>query len=1446
MRTIASLLIGSLLLLAVQARAHHVIWDENPNGTQPGNPIIMVFSEKEWVVVVWPEKDEPCEVFVTLNQPSSDLVEAWVDGANPFLIVFIKIGALRAPIGASENATITGTWQATGQPPMMNCTASGNISIPVVVGSGTGAEFPNATEVNDPISTWTGEVTADVVDLSLGGPLPLLFARAYGSQMNASGITSALGSNWMHNFDASLTIFSISATVRLYPGKSVSFDKSSGNWMLAGTNASNDQLVEVGGNFDYVSSADGLIYRFSGAGKLASIRDRNGNTLTVTQGAAGPTLVADGLGRTLTFGYTANRLTMVTDQSGRSVSFAHTGDNLTAATDANGKVTTYSYGAGPLAAHLVAAQRPMGNTPWTQQFDASGRATTQTDSFGKNTTIAFDQPIPGARIITDPLGGAEVHLYDGPGDLSQLTDAAGESTLYDYDANSRRTRVTDRLGNETDVAYDPASGFVAGVLDALGHTTTFSYAPQAQGLYGFFNLTGIQYADGSSIALTYDANGNVTGVTDQAGKLFASTFNARGQVLTATNPAGGVVSFAYNGDGTVAAITDTSGGVTTYTYDNRKRVSRVSFADGTWRDFTYDAIGRLLTRTDERGGVFQFATDDNGNLTSVTDALNQTASLSYDTDDLVTSVTDPSGQTTSYQYDPLGSVTAVTNAAAETASFTYDALRRLTNAKDPSGQGPSFSYDKEGRLASAADALGNTQTFTTDSLGRLVQQMTPLGEAFSRTFDALGRLATTTDALARSASFSYDSRGLLTGVNAPGGIGAAYGRSDLGLLSGITDPNGQLWARTHDAAGRLLMDTDPLGRSTSYTYDARGRVQSFASQAGSLQVTRDAAGNVTRRQYSDGLDLLTTFDLNNQPTGGTGVVLSYDVNGRIASSNGLVINRDVVGRIASIDYAPGKTVTYAYNARGLLASVSDWAGGSVTFTYDAAARVTSIARANGVTTQINYDANSRIGTITEANGATTLASIALQRDVLGRVTSADRTQPQEPAPALGALAQSFDAAAQLAGASYDGLGRITQDAQRTYGWDLASRLTSFTSPGASAFFGYDAFGMRTSRLPAGGSTEGHVLNYALGLPAIAIVTSAGVDQRYYIHRPDGSLLYAIDAAGNAHHYYHFDEVGSTVLLTGDGGTVTDSYGITPYGETVTAMGSTPNPFTWLGRWGVMQEGSTGLYYMRARYYDSMSARFLSRDPIRQLGPREINPYQYASGDPLSRIDPSGLKAQGVGNRVRVVALGPNGHIAAANTSPNDLLYAEVFPYLGPPGSGNNFNRQSTVTEFVPDLLSGSWFRDIPTGARPGAGSEPRRNRWGDYSDLHLDPLPSFDNFMDSFQLFDESSPLEIPMAFQRARASLEDQVRQGFSASYASQFQFGIRPRWADQCNSQDVLHGTAGYQPVFGHTAPAPIVPIVLDTPPPLVLDLLPPGSPDSVILFNIQSVFDQQRCGR
>ena len=1088
--------------------------------------------------------------------------------------------------------------------------------------SGTSVCNTDATSP-DPISMGTGELVSDYA------PDLWLFQRYYASFLNVNGVTSALGTNWMHSFDQKLYVSGNNASVLLFRGRRIRFTQSGGVWQTTSTPRLAYQLVNVTNGYRFLDPGSNLIYSFSSTGDLIKIEDRNGNALTVTPGPNGPTQVSDGLGRTLSFVYTAGKLASVQDQGGRKVSFSYTGNNLTGVTDANGNTTTYSYTSTTNVSGLMTKTvRPGGNSPYSQTYDANGRVIRQTDSLGNVTTLVYNSGgAAGTTILTDPLSRVSKYVYQNLFDVSAYTDAAGQSGSVTYDATRRPTSITDRLGNKTSAAYDKASGYPASATDALGNTTTFAYAAQAQGGFTFYNLTKIGYADGTSASFTYDASGNVLTATDRAGKATVFTYNSRGQVLTSKNAVGGVTTYTYNNDATLATLTSPAGDVTTYSYDDKKRPIKVQFADNTSASFSFDALDQLLTVTDERGKVTKLAYDANTNLKSVTDALNQSASIAYDTDDLVSTQTDALGKATRFKYDAIGSTTAVTNAASETTSLAYDNLDRLKSVADPSGKGPAFTYDAEGRLSTVTDALSNTSKFTVDKLGRTTRISTPLAENTDLTYDAVGRVTATTNPLMQKATYAYDNHDLLTGVSLPGGIAASYGRDDVGSLTSLTDPNGNSWTRTYDNLGRLTSRTDPLGRATTYSYDARNRVSSIASPEGMVAITYDAAGNAIRNLYDDGTDLNFTFDDNNRVTGANGASIGYDAAGRINQSNGLTITRDAAGRMASVQYPPG-AVTYSYNSRGLISQVSDWAGGGVTLAYDDAGDLIALTRTNGTAAQFTYDKNRRLSGITETGGGSALLSIALQRDAMGRVTSAGRNLPQSPQVAPGVLPLGFDAADQLAGATYDGVGKLTNDGLRIYTWNLASRLLSYSGADGMASFTYDGFHQRISRTGADGTTRNFVLNYATTLPSVATVQSGGADLRYYIYLPDGSLLYSIEAADNSRHFYSFDEAGSTAMLTADDGSITDAYGITPYGESVTQMGTTDNPFTFQGKWGVMQEAGTSLFYMRYRYYDSALARFLTRDPVRSIDPREVNPYQYVVGNPISRTDPLGLKQEG--------------------------------------------------------------------------------------------------------------------------------------------------------------------------------------------------------------------------
>ncbi len=88
-----------------------------------------------------------------------------------------------------------------------------------------------------------------------------------------------------------------------------------------------------------------------------------------------------------------------------------------------------------------------------------------------------------------------------------------------------------------------------------------------------------------------------------------------------------------------------------------------------------------------------------------------------------------------------------------------------------------------------------------------------------------------------------------------------------------------------------------------------------------------------------------------------------------------------------------------------------------------------------------------------------------------------------------------------------------------------------------------------------------------------------------------------------------------------GGTVTDTYAYDAFGNTSHGLGSSPNPYQFNGQ----ANDGTGLYFLRARYYNPGDGRFLSQDPLMgsDSDPASLHRYLYASGDPVNRMDPGG-------------------------------------------------------------------------------------------------------------------------------------------------------------------------------------------------------------------------------
>ena len=132
-----------------------------------------------------------------------------------------------------------------------------------------------------------------------------------------------------------------------------------------------------------------------------------------------------------------------------------------------------------------------------------------------------------------------------------------------------------------------------------------------------------------------------------------------------------------------------------------------------------------------------------------------------------------------------------------------------------------------------------------------------------------------------------------------------------------------------------------------------------------------------------------------------------------------------------------------------------------------------------------------------------------------------------------------------------------------------------------------------------------------------------IQQRKFIYGPglDEPIMMTVTGDSNETvYYYHADHLGSVIGLTNDAGAWTEKYAYTLYGKPA-APSTVGNPYMYTGR---RFDTETGLYYYRARYYDSNLRRFLQPDPIGYLG--GLNLYTYVRNSPVNFVDPLGLEA----------------------------------------------------------------------------------------------------------------------------------------------------------------------------------------------------------------------------
>ncbi|MFF9894435.1 RHS repeat-associated core domain-containing protein [Streptomyces longispororuber] len=931
----------------------------------------------------------------------------------------------------------------------------------------------------------------------------------------------------------------------------------------------------------------------------------------------------------------------------------------------------------------------IGQVPWSEFYKAplSDSVGAQVNYGNGNLLVsvsAFD--------IADAGPGLSLgHAYNGLNTGWKAT-TGGDHLIHEPNSSSVYVQgpsgtiaVFERDGSK----FTPAPGYKQDLSESADKKS-FTLTSRKNGQKTTFSRSGT--TGDARVSKVEDKNGNATTVT-YSGAFASKVTAASGRTLTfvndgkkitkVTDNTGRSASYTWSGDD-LEKFTDTDGRTTVLAYDASHRMTKVTTAEGRETRFTWDT-NRLasITRVVDKAAS-------TGATTAFRYILPQPGSEAEG----VVRITDPRGKNTQKTVDSRWRVTKTTDPLGRERSRTWGPDNNVTSAVDGMGVGSTpgntvkFDYDDAFNPSSATQPTGaqSTMAWTRKAGGHYPETLTSASsEKVTNAYDTSGNMTSQTDTTTGSdgAKWTYDYNpgsgamdcgglpGQRCSATGPEGNKTSFTHDAKGNLVKVDRPSAQGdLTYTYDALGRTETVTDGRGVRTVHTYDQRDRLKTRTSDGRTATFTYDADGNITTRTTPAGTSSYTYDEQNRERTrtlpagGGSGV--TYDASGNVRTATDA-----------------GGTLTYDYNDANQLTALTQPGGARTTYDYDKNGDRTTTAYPGGTVQKTDYDKSSRAQKIEVKNGSTVLSTIAYDYNKSGKDSDKIYKRTTDGA----ALAYTYDSKGRLTKAvesrngsttagwayCYDKAGNITGRSTGTSlpGCDKAQSVREYnnanelTSLDGNTGFTYDGDGNETSAAsPTGTRSDGRwtpftQLSDLTASGASSAYTYAGTDHNDrltrgsssftnaaigmtrenttgFVREPSGTLTAM--TTGGASQYYLTDVQGSVIGLVDAGGKRTATYSYGPYGEARTTTG-TNQPYRYTGTY----LDPSGLYKMGARYYDPHLGRFTQPDP----SGKESNPYAYAAGDPVNRIDPSGLDFLGLDKKQWGNALGVAGTVVGA-------------------------------------------------------------------------------------------------------------------------------------------------------------------------------------------------------
>lgn len=1019
----------------------------------------------------------------------------------------------------------------------------------------------------------------------------------------------------------------------------------SGKTVITYKHDAEDRIIEA-------STASGKVvsYDYDVFGDLVAVTDVSGNKKTFKYNKHYLTEVytSDGTRVARNEYDDDGRLTKTIDADGSVITYTHDVDGREETVkDRNGGITRYFY---DNAGNITSQIDPMGNTV-KNTYNNDGKLTEKVDALGNKTSYKYDSD--GNLVETaDAEGIITSNSYNSTGLLQSVSVMGVVTNTYSYDGKGRIISKTDANGDA--VKYGYSGSKLSSITDDIGSYVNITYGTNGKPLTS-------KAGDGTTCSYVYDEDGRCTSRTisyisngEAKQSTINYTYDKAGRVISTVDSDGNVINTEYNAAGKPTVETDKNGNQTRYTYDKLGNLTRITYPDNTSESFTYDKNGNNITAVDRAGRTAAMAYDKAGNLVSKTYAGGVSMNYKYDANYRLIEQSCSDGSSTRYEYDKIGRNTAIIDALGNRTEYTYTTLSYLSSAKDANGNITKYTYDNKGNLirtdfadgtststefnsrglaASRTDQYGNKTAYTYDSMSRLTSVTDPMGGKTVYEYDEMGNLVKQTDANGNSAINEYDQFGRVIKVINAMGQSAEYTYDKNGNILSSSDFGGKVTSFTYDKNDRLTSKRTEGERAVTYRYSNDGKLVSVNDARGNTVYTYDSSDRLTKIAYPDSRAIEYAYNelgMNTAITTPTGITsYTYDALGRVSSvtdrnGNTTSYEYDAVSNRKSMRYADGITVTYTYNEmnRPVSETAVDASGSTVasyTYSYGKCGEVTHV-KESARDVYYEYDAMMRLVSEKIVNADLSSETYAYTYDSVSNRTSKTVNGKKSVY-------------------TYNKLNQLTSGDGVTYSYDAAGNLVSEESAASASVYKYNSDNMLIEA-----DVNGTVEEYKYDFAGNRISKMSENDSTYYLndilsdsvtqvleeYDTDGMLKAAYTRGvglvsqqrGDAVTYYLSDAHDSVRQLADAEGTVTDTYSYDAWGNLLSKTGATENSYYYCGE---QLDGTTGYYYLRARYMDPATGTFTTLDTYQgsQSDPITLNKYLYANANPVMYNDPTG-------------------------------------------------------------------------------------------------------------------------------------------------------------------------------------------------------------------------------